>query len=127
MKNYEKYKDFVIDNIKNSVPCELAKKVYGTDKCFFRQCSECAEFVAKWLDEEYKPNIDWSKVPVDTPVIVKERSGLERKRHFSRYKEGCIEPFVCFNDGKTSFTADFTTDWNNCRLAHQEDIEKYSI
>ena len=127
MKNYEKYKDLVIGCIREDDFCKLAEKAYGFNHCNDRTCHECREFVAEWLYKEYKQNIDWSKVPVDTPVIVKERSGLERKRHFSRYKEGCIEPFVCFNDGKTSFTADFTTDWNNCRLAHPEDIERYGI
>lgn len=127
MKNYEKYKDFVIDCIKKNDICDLADKLYGTADCSDRRCYKCTERVADWLNEEYEPHIDWSKVPVDTPVIVKECSGLERKRHFSRYKEGCIEPFVCFKDGKTSFTTDLTTDWDNCKLARQEDIEKYSI
>ena len=47
MKNYEKYKDFVIDCIKKDDICDLAEKTYGDYKCSDRSCSECAEFVAK--------------------------------------------------------------------------------
>lgn len=127
MKNYEKYKDFVIDCIKGDDVCKLAEKAYGDDECSDRSCSECREFVAEWLYEEYTPKIDWSKVPADTPVIVKEKSGIERRRHFCKYRPNVAEPFVCFNDGKTSFTSDTTTYWDNCELARKEDVEKYGI
>ena len=127
MKNYEKYKDFVIDSIMEDDVCKLAEKVYGTDKCSDRSCHKCREFVAEWLYEEYTPKIDWSKVPVDTPVIVKEKSGGERRRHFCKYKPNVVKAFACFNDGKTSFTGGVTTWWDNCELARPEDIEKYSI
>ena len=127
MTNYEKYKDLVIENIKEYVSCELANKAYGSDDCSDRKCSECGGRVAYWLNEEYKQQIDWSKVPVDTPVIVKEKSGIERRRHFCKYRPNVAEPFVCFNNGKTSFTGDTTTYWDNCKLARPEDIEKYSI
>lgn len=127
MKNYEKYKDLVIDCIKKDVSCALAEKAYGYHKCANRKCSECGERVAKWLNEEYKPKIDWSKVPVDTPVIIKGTNGLERTRHFCKYEPNFNYPFVYFSDGKTSFTGDATSFWYNCELARQEDIEKYSI
>ena len=131
MKNYEKYKDLVIDSVKIDSFCDLAKMAYGDGCPADRKCSECMKRVSEWLDEEFKPQckprIDWSKVPVDTPVIVKEKSGIERRRHFCKYRPNVAEPFVCFNDGKTSFTGDTTTYWDNCELARKEDIEKYSI
>ena len=117
----------MIDCIKKNDICDLADKVYGTAKCSNRQCFECTERVADWLNEEYEPHIDWSKVPVDTPVIIKDTNGLERKRHFCKYEPNFSYPFVYFSDGKTSFTGDATSFWYNCKLARQEDIEKYSI
>lgn len=128
MKNYEKYKDSVIKSIKINNICDLAEQVYG-DKCSTdRKCSECRKRVGEWLDEECKePQIDWSKVPVDIPVIIKDTNGLERIRHFCKYEPNFTYPFIYFSDGKTSFTGDATSFWYNCKLARQEDIEKYSI
>ena len=129
MKNYEKYKDLIIDSIRRDSICELAEQVYGDDCELYKSCSECRKFVSQWLDEEYTQQIDWSKVPVDTPVIVKEKSGEERRRHFCKYKPNVVKPFICFDDGKTSFTGNssLTTNWDNCKLTRPEDIEKYSI
>ena len=126
MTNYEKYKDLVIHTLEKNNFCDLANFVYSQD-CKLRMCSECKELIVKWLDEEYKPRVDWSKVPVDTPVIVREMTGKGIKRHFCKYEPKFVEPFVCFNDGRTSFTGGATTHWDNCELARPEDIEKYSI
>lgn len=127
MKNYEKYKDFVIDCIKKDDVCNLAEKAYGDDKCSDRSCSECREFVAEWLYEEYTPKIDWSKVPVDTPVICTDHRGKKFNRYFSGYKNGSI---AVFSYGTTSWSASGDAsifDTELVGLAREEDIEKYSI
>lgn len=127
MKNFEKYCDELVAS-KGDI-CDFMEKCVYKVKCLSCtwSCQQCREKLFTWLNEEYKPQIDWSKVPVDTPVIVKERSGTERKRHFCRYEKDHYEPFVCFNSGYTSFTGGTTTSWDNCELAREEDIEKYSI
>ena len=127
MKNYEKYKDLVIDCVKKDVSCALAEKAYGYHKCANRKCSECAEFVAKWLYEDYTPKIDWSKVPVDTPVICTDHRGKKLNRYFSGYEDGSIS---VFSYGATSWSASGDAsirDAEQVELARQEDIEKYSI
>lgn len=127
MKNYEKYKDLVICGVKENSVCKLAGKAYGTDICSNRECSDCRERVAEWLDKEYKRQIDWSKVPVDTPVICTDYSGEKYHRHFSKV-DGCNVPFA-FYDGKTSWTSGsgYGSSWTEMELAREEDVEKYSI
>lgn len=70
---------------------------------------------------EYKPPVDWSKVPVDTKIYVKERKNdIWEKRHFSHYtSDGKVHAFC---DGTTSFTADNgTVCWEYAKLAEVED------
>ena len=52
---------------------------------------------------KYLGIVDWSKVPVDTPIIVKYE-GVKKtlNRHFSRFSNGNI---YYFTDGKTSWTS----------------------
>lgn len=44
--------------------------------------------------------VDWEKVPVDTPIIVKKPYG-ECKRYFSRYSKGAV---WYYNSGATSWS-----------------------
>lgn len=70
---------------------------------------------------EYEPPVDWSKVPVDTKIYVKDKENdLWEKRHFSHYtSDGKVHAFCV---GTTSFTADEgTSPWNYAKLAEVED------
>lgn len=62
--------------------------------------------------------IDWSKVKVDTPILVKQYEQDEwEKRHFAYFKDERIYAWLC---GATSWSADYegdTTDWNFAKLA----------
>lgn len=51
---------------------------------------------------EKVPEIDWSKVPVDAHVWIKE-NGKVFKRHFCKFDEGLV---YVYPNGKTSFTFD---------------------
>lgn len=69
---------------------------------------------------EYKPHIDWSKVPVDTKIWVRNAngsihgSGKWYKRYFAGYKNGKI--YVWAN-GATSYSAEGrTTEWDEVKL-----------
>ncbi len=61
--------------------------------------------------------IDWSKVPVDTPVIVwDKRPEISQRRYFAKFKHGQI---FTWNDGATSWSAfskDACTSWLNGKL-----------
>lgn len=52
--------------------------------------------------------VDWSKVSVDTPIIVKY-NGQDTHRHFSYYRDNRV---YFYPDGKTSWTAT-SKEWTN--------------
>lgn len=61
--------------------------------------------------------VDWSKVKVDTPVLVSADNKTWFKRYFARYKDGNV---YCWLNGKTSWTAiDEVSigNWNYVKLA----------
>lgn len=69
---------------------------------------------------EYKPSIDWSKVPVDTKIWVRNANGSVHdsgkwyKRYFAGYKNGKIYVWV---NGATSYSAEGrTTEWDEAKL-----------
>lgn len=98
--------------------------------CLFRG-NGCGDARRKWLDQpafDPEKDIDWSKVPVDTPVLVwNTDTDTECRRHFCELK--CAEPriFRTFAIGKTSWTAYECdrSDWEHCKLYRPEDIKKY--
>lgn len=69
---------------------------------------------------KYLGIIDWSKIPVDTPIVVKNGIGVELNRHFKKFDNGEIH---YFSNGRTSWsgmTADKTAP-NNVKLAGGSD------
>lgn len=131
MKNREKYKNELIEVIKKDGKiCGFMKKhdvfrMIGTDWESFCEmdCIACGTALQIWLDEEYKePNVDWSKVPVDTLVRVRDREdqdwvlryfkGIEYKNSICRY--------AVWASGATSKTANGGyMCWSYCELAEE--------
>lgn len=137
MKNREKYADFLIECAIRGVGVAVTKdgKLCNCmdlecGDCLFGDPSlDCVEMTRKWADAEYEePEIDWSKVPVDTKMYV--RNDLMDKwipRYFSGEVTEGGKPFVFLN-GATSFSCDkdengrpYTMSVPYYRLA--EDIE----
>ena len=57
----------------------------------------------KWLVAEYaEPKVDWSKVPVDTPVLVSNDGEHWNRRYFSRVVNNIPHVWMF---GRTSWTA----------------------
>lgn len=54
---------------------------------------------------EYLGVVDWSKVAVDTPILVDETERLQVKRHFARF-DG--EHVYYYGNGRSSWTFDCT-------------------
>lgn len=71
------------------------------------------------LDEivrmDFKEIVDWSKVPVDTKVLVSDNGEYWARRYFAEYVNG--EVYV-FTDGRTSFTIedDAIISWKYVKL-----------
>ena len=52
---------------------------------------------------KYLGIIDWSNVPVDTPIFVEKTSGVVVKRHFAKFENGRV---CFFGGGKTSWSSE---------------------
>lgn len=60
--------------------------------------------------------IDWSKVEVDTKVLVSDDKEDWEKRYFAKYEDGVVYTWC---NGTTSFSADskdFIIDWHYAKL-----------
>lgn len=55
----------------------------------------------EWL-KDIQEEVDWSKVPMDAPIIVTEIDGIDYHRHFAGLRYGKISTWI---NGKTSWTA----------------------
>ena len=127
MKNYEKYADEIREYNGDSICTDfiepyILKSINA--KCTNTSCVKCHLYRTIWLLEDYEepkePEVDWSKVEVDTPILVRTVEGAEWfKKHFAKYEDGRV--FVR-NNGKTSWTAhdELMTDWNYAKLAEKE-------
>ena len=128
MTNKEKYADEIIEIAARS---KLALKDGKPIPCVSMRCSECGFFshdhpcryiARKWLDSEYvEPSVDWSKVAVDTPILVRDFVGCEwARRYFAKYENGIV---YAWENGATSWSAHRSniTDWGMAKLAESEE------
>lgn len=75
------------------------------------------------IDMEFEEVIDWSKIPIDTKVLVWNESDKQKlPRHFAGV-DSATGRVKAWNDGKTSFTATKTTSWAEAEL-YKEESEK---
>lgn len=87
------------------------------------ECSGCVILTNIWLSKEYKePEVDWSKVKVDTPILVKSSAGdVWFERHFAKFED---ETVYAWDAGRTSFTTEECSGWEIVELADNKDKEK---
>ena len=124
MKNYEKY----ADEIREYGGCEFCEdfiipNILKSDNCGDMTCYRCRMLQTLWLLEEYKePETDWSKVEVDTPILVRvTEDGEWIRRHFAKYENGLV---YAWKDSRTSWTSlydDEVTVWKYAKLAESEE------
>ena len=129
MKNYEKYAD-EIRELKSNIGiewCDLfAKpkilKPLGKT-CENVSCGLCNTLTTLWLLEDYEepeePETDWSKVEVDTPILVRVAEDVKWiKRYFAKYENGLV---YAWNGGATSWTVYNMSAWKYAKLADSEE------
>ena len=69
--------------------------------------------------EEDEPEIDWSQVMVNTPILVKDfDSEIWQRRHFAKYENGLIYAWI---GGSTSWTETGMKSWNFAKLEDEEE------
>ena len=122
MKNYEKYADEIKEyNGLNFCKDFILPYVLKSDGCF-NNCSKCGMFQMLWLLDEYEePETDWSKVEVDTPILVKDYEDATIswiRRYFAEYKDGVV---YAWNGGCTSWSEKCMTGWEYAKLAESEE------
>lgn len=132
MTNKEKYANKIIELaanagvfvLKNGEPA-LCKETKCED-CDFNKLNscKCSEYkFREWLNSEYVESpVDWSKVAVDTPILVKDvKSGNWNRRYFAKYENGM---FYAWADGATSWSVPCNADmtrWKMAKLAESEE------
>lgn len=84
--------------------------------------SDCNEKILKWANSEYvEPSVDWSKVAVDTPILVRDsEEEAWIKRHFAKYENGIV---YAWSGGMTHWSvrrSSNISDWKMAKLAESE-------
>ena len=125
MTNYDYYINEIMDNIgvdkkTGKIVCCLDDVSFDCSDCVFNDNKCCKGAKKAWLESEYRPIVDWSKVKIDTPIYVK--ANLEDEwipRYFAKYLNGDV---YAWDDGKTSFTTAARVSWNYAKLAVKEEL-----
>ena len=133
MTNREHYREQIIDICaKGGRPIFSYGRLTG---CYGHDCKICSnwrksqhffgtgfsckvqEDFNKWLEQEYEPAVDWSKVPVDAPILVKDERSSDKwfQRHFAYYHDGKV---YAWKNGRTSYTTqqDPPSVWQYAKL-----------
>ncbi len=133
MLNREKYAKEIIElatntalfGLKNGKPA-ICKEI-KCEECDFYESYSCKGSTynfREWLNSEYvEPPVDWTKVPVDTPILVKDcECDNWNRRYFAKYENGTLYAWA---DGATSWSApcsgDDITRWKMAKLAESEE------
>lgn len=124
MTNYEIYKEEIRQlSLNGSRFCNdfVIPKMLGPmgRDCNGTFCSVCNMRFSAWLMEEYKePDVDWSKVPVDTKIYISASRGKNWvPRYFAKYENGKV---YAWNNGATSWTTDDMYGWDYAKLTEDE-------
>ncbi len=88
---------------------------------FYSLPGGCTKARKDWLMQEYvEPEVDWSKVAVDTPILVRNtKDDLWLPRYFAKCKDNRV---YAWRTGATSWSAYDSKDiagWNFAKLAEE--------
>ena len=130
MLNKEKYRDEILDIAEEGEAVAVDVKKNKLVSCYNIDCEDClfdgscCQKRKEWLNSEYvEPEVDWNKVPVDTPILVRNSEKAEwEKRHFACIDDGKV---CTWCNGTTSWSThnkDYFCEWSCAKLA--EDVEK---
>lgn len=122
MKNYEKYVDEIKNYEGNNFCNNFVIPVIRKGCECLGSCEQCRMLQMLWLLEEYEePKIDWNKIEVDTPILVRDAENTEwLKKHFAKYEDGIV---YVWNLGRTSWSAPndkSVSAWSYAKLVEDE-------
>lgn len=117
MSKYKPGDKFEIEVISES---EIAKGCYLTKAGIIPE--GMLDMLKKIEPEE--PEVDWSKVEVDTPVLVSnvdmDMEDSCRRRYFAKYENGKIYVWRCGATSWSAYSEDDMSYWEYAKLAEVE-------
>lgn len=132
MKNIEKWYVRLIDLADvGGIAVRYGKPVscYGPENCdhcqFDKRHSECLTELIKWLNAEYEESkeVDWSKVPIGTKVLVSDDKLEWRKAYFYSCLNNIPYPFYVtsrFEPDEWSDVDESAVPYAFCKLAEDK-------
>lgn len=134
MTNREKFAEQILDIACSSSKIAVNKATLQPTTCHelackdclfnFRDDGSCRGARKKWANSEYvEPPVDWSKVAVDTPILVNTSNGHKWiKRYFAKYENGSV---FAWNNGATSWSSEgHATAWGLAKLPERSSNEE---
>lgn len=138
MTNFEKFgKEIIVDLIKErgygigginkkngKLMCCDNDDIETCEECVFNGECGSEENIRNWLDAEYQ-EVDWSKVPIDTKVLVSDDNENWNRGYFAGYNRQ-NKVIYTFRYGATSWTNKWTnenmgrTEWRYAKLAEDK-------
>ena len=121
MTNYEKYEETIDLILQQGRMIAFNKDTKEIMDCQELNCENCLFSYRyndyhycnmnriKWLVSEYKEEVDWTKVPIDTPVLVSDDGVNWERRYFVRKPAEAM--FGVYSNGATSWSADGYVAW----------------
>lgn len=132
MTNREKFAERILDIACGGSKIAVDRATLEPTSCYKLECGDCLFSFGnvdcrgarkEWANSEYvEPPIDWSKVTVDTPILVSDSNDHGwNKRYFAKYENGSV---FAWHDGATSWSSDgYTTAWGLAKLPERSEHE----
>ena len=129
MTNYEHYKEQIkrftrmgqkvaINKDTNEITHCLELRC---NKCLFGGTDSCSKKSQAWADDEYIEEVDWSKIPVDTPILVSDDNKCWYRSYFAKY-DNYAHRVCTWRSGRTSWSINYDGSY----LLNNKDIWKYA-
>ena len=123
MKNYEKYENKIRKYNGDGFCVDFVQPyILKENGCASINCEACFMYQMLWLLKDYKepdePEVDWSKVKVDTPILVRDNEDNKwLERYFAKYEDGLVYAWL---GETTSYDACGVAKWKYAKLAESE-------
>lgn len=120
---YQKKKREMFDNLGRTINLCGGVDCYTCPLCTKNTGVSCSEIEMKQPEKalkivmEYEPPVDWSKVPVDTKILVSHDKEKWLRRYFAKFEDGKVFAWCV---GCTSFTENSTLMYEYAKL-YKED------
>lgn len=133
MTNREKYAEQILDIALSGGSVAIDKKgnicrcsSIGCNNCIFAKTkiddSYCEKRIKEWSEQEYvEPPVDWSKVAVDTKILVRDSEDEEwRRNHFAKYENNIIFAFCSGRTSYSNYGCHDVAGWKYAKLAEED-------